>query len=137
MDVVPLEMTLLVQGDPDAPPDELDALTRQLLDEVRATDVESAELVSAGPAPAGTKSPEAITLGAVAVAVLPAFVPKLVEFAQAWSLRGQGRAIKFKGKLAGQDVEFEGTAAELKAVLAMLQPPAAPGPAPAAAPKPG
>ena len=129
MDASPLHLTLQVDAGPDTLPDELDALARQLLDELRDTNVEAAELASAGASPAGTKSAEAITLGAVAVAVLPTFLPKLVEFVQAWSLRGQGRTVKFKGKVAGQDMEFEGTAADLQTVLAALQPPpAAPAP---------
>lgn len=125
MDVSPLHLTLQVEAGPDTLPDELDVLARQLLDELRDTEVESANLASAGAAPAGTKSAEAITLGAVAVAVLPTFLPKLVDFVQAWSLRGQGRTVKFKGKVAGQELEFEGSAADLKAVLSALQPPPA------------
>ena len=123
MDASPLNLTLQIDAGPDTLPDELDAMARQLLDELRDTDVAAAELASAGASPAGTKSAEAITLGAVAVAVLPTFLPKLVEFVQAWSLRGQGRTVKFKGKVAGQDMEFEGTAADLQTVLAALQPP--------------
>ncbi len=134
IDASPLHFTLLVDAGPQAPAEELDALARDLLGELRATDVETAELASAGAAPEGAKSPEAVTLGAVALAVLPQFLPKLVDFVQAWSLRGQGRTVKFKGKVAGQEVEFEGTAADLKAVLAALQaPPAAPAPASAPA----
>ncbi len=63
---------------------------------------------------------EAVTAGAIAIAVLPTFLPKLVEFIQAWALRGQGRTVKFKGKVAGQEVEFEGSAEDLKPLLATL-----------------
>lgn len=132
MDAAPLELTLVVDAGPDTAPDELDALARQLLDELRGTDVESAALATEGAAPAGTKSAEAITLGAVMVAVLPTFLPKVVDFVQAWALRGQGRTVKFKGKLAGQEVEFEGTADDLKTLLASLQPPPAAPATPAA-----
>ena len=134
MDAPTVQLTLQIEGGPDAPPEELDALARSLLDELRDTGVESAALASDGAAPAGTKSAEAITIGAVAVAVLPTFLPKLVDFVQAWSLRGQGRTVKFKGKVAGQEVEFEGSAADLKVVLAALQPPPAVPPAPDAKP---
>ena len=128
-DAAPLHLNLSIEGGPETTPEERDALARQLLDELRDTEVESAALATAGAAPAGTKSPEAITLGALAVAVLPTFLPKLVDFVQAWALRGQGRTVKFKGKVGGQEMEFEGTADELKAVLAALQPPpAAPAP---------
>jgi hypothetical protein len=59
-------------------------------------------------------------LGAVAVAVLPSVLPKVVEFCQAWALRGQGRTVKFKGKVGGQEIEFEGKAEDLKTILAQL-----------------
>ncbi len=130
----PLDLVLLVQARDNAGPEEVDALARQLLVELLETDVQSAGLLTGGLAPAGTKSAEAITLGALAVAVLPAFLPRLVDLVQSWAMRGQGRVVKFKGKVAGQDVEFEGTGEELKAVLAALSgqagaPPAPPRPA--------
>jgi hypothetical protein len=135
MDASPLHFTLQVEADPQTPPEALDALARELLGELRQTDVESAELATAGAAPPGTKSADALTLGAVAVAVLPTFLPKLVDFVQAWSLRGQGRTVKFKGKVAGQEVEFEGAASDFKSILAALQPPpASPAPPSAASP---
>jgi hypothetical protein len=101
----------------------LDSLARQLLDELSEQPVESVELARSGAAPEGTKSAEAVTLGALAVAVLPSVLPKLVEFCQAWALRGQGRTVKFKGKVGGQDLEFEGKAEDLQRILAMLSAP--------------
>lgn len=119
---------LTIQIALDEPDNEvLDSLARQLLDELSDQPVESVDLARSGTAPAGTKSAEAITLGALAVTVLPAVLPKLVEFCQAWALRGQGRTLKFKGNLGGQDFEFEGKAEDLQLILAMLSalPPAA------------
>jgi hypothetical protein len=118
-DPTPTHLTVYVGGD-DLPAEEVDALAHGLLRELRELDVESAELAAAGPAPAGAKAGEAITLGAVALAVLPAILPKVLDYIQAWVLRGRGRVVKFKGKLAGHEVEFEGTAAELRMVLAAL-----------------
>ena len=116
----PIQLTLEVQGSPDATPEEIDALARQLLDGLRELDVESAELLSAGPAPDGSKAADPVTLGALAVAVLPTVLPKLVEFVQSWAQRGQSRSVKFKGTIAGQSIEFEGPADELKALIANL-----------------
>jgi len=119
---------LTIQIALDEPDNEvLDSLARQLLDELSDQPVESVDLARSGTAPAGTKSAEAITLGALAVTVLPTVLPKLVEFCQAWALRGQGRTVKFKGNLGGQDFEFEGKAEDLRLILAMLSalPPAA------------
>jgi len=117
-----LSLTVQITLD-DSDPEELDGLARQLVDELSEQPVESVDLARSGPAPSGTKSADAITLGAVAVAVLPSVLPKLVEFIQAWALRGQGRTVKFKGKVGGQDIEFEGKAEDLQRILAMLTPP--------------
>jgi hypothetical protein len=117
-----LQMTVQIALD-ESDAEELDALARQLAGELSDLDVESVELVRAGAAPEGTKSAEIITLGAVAVAVLPALLPKMVEFCQAWALRGQGRTVKFKGNVGGQDIEFEGKAEDLQKILSMFTPP--------------
>ncbi len=114
-----IELKLEVSAE-DATEDELDRMTRQLLSELREMDVESAELASGETAPAGTKSADPVTIGALAITVLPTLLPKVVEFIQAWALRGQGRTVKFKGKIAGQTVEFEGPAADLQKLISTL-----------------
>lgn len=100
----------------DATEDELDRLTRQLLKEVRDSDVDSAELTKGGPAPAGSKG-DPITMGSIAVEVLPAVLPSVIALVQAWVMRGQGRTVKFKSK----DIEFEGSPDELKQLLASVE----------------
>jgi low affinity Fe/Cu permease len=110
----------------DSDAEELDEMTRRLADEIGEQEVVSVELARSGAAPLGTKAADAITLGAVVVAVLPSVLPKLVDFCQAWALRGQGRTVKFKGKVGGQEIEFEGKAEDLKIILAQLSS-AAPG----------
>lgn len=100
----------------DATDEEIDRITRQLLSELRDTDVESAELTKAGPAPAGSKG-DPITIGAIAIVVLPAVLPKIIDSVQAWALRGQGRTVKFKGK----GIEFEGSPEELHKLLEKLE----------------
>ena len=106
--------------DKNATDEDLDEMARQLLLELRDMEVESAALVSSGNAPAGTKSADPITIGAIALVVLPTFLPKVVDFVQAWSLRNQGRTVKFKGKIAGQTVEFEGSAEDLQNLISSL-----------------
>ncbi len=105
----------------DASSDEIDDMTRRLLAELRETDVESAELAAGGPAPAGAKSAEVVTAGTILLTVLPSALPKLIDFVQSWAMRSRGRTVKFKGKIAGQDVEFEGSAQDLQALLKTLQ----------------
>lgn len=116
-----LALTLQVGVDEGVDAEELDRLARQFLDELREIEVESADLVTSGPAPEGAKSAEAVTLGMLAVTVLPTVLPKLIDLLQAWVLRGQGRTVKFKGKVSGEDIEIEGaTPGELKVLLEAL-----------------
>src|SRR5689334_21514944 len=101
--------------------DELDRLTRQLLKDLEELDVESVKLAAEGKVPDGTKGAEAITAGTIALAVLPNMLPKVLEFLQSWSLQGRGRTIKFKGKIAGQNIDFEGSFAEMETLVEMLE----------------
>src|SRR4030095_8656217 len=101
----------------DATPDEIDRMTRQLLSELRETDVESAELMRGGEAPHGTKSGDLVTMGSIVISALPTVLPAVVALVQAWSTRGQGRTVKFKGK----GIEFEGSPEELQKLLVSLE----------------
>jgi hypothetical protein len=116
-------MSLTVEiGLEDSDDEELNSLTAQLLDELSELPVESVDQVKGGMAPEGAKG-DPLTIGSLALVVLPAFLPKIVDFCQAWALRGQGRTVKFKGKVGGQDIEFEGRAEDLQRILSMLTPP--------------
>jgi hypothetical protein len=95
----------IVETDQDA--DELDRLTRALREEIQDLDVGPVELVRAGAAPQGAKAAEVFTLGTLAVSVLPAAVPKLVEFLQSWAMRGEARRIKIKTQVGDRSVEVE------------------------------
>ncbi len=115
----PFELEVEISAQ-DATTEDVDLMARQLLAELREMNVESASLSKSGLAPAGTKSADPVTVGSVAVAVLPALLPKIVESVQAWALRGQGRTVKFKGKINGQMVEFEGHAEDLEKLISKL-----------------
>jgi len=92
--------------DPDA--EELDRLMLQLRDELRELDaVESVKPVEAGPPPEGAKSAEAMTLGALAVTILPSVVPKLIDFLQSWSMRGEDRTVKIETRIGDRSVNVE------------------------------
>ena len=114
-----LKLELEISAEDTAEAD-IDSMTRNLLAELRETDVESVKLVSSGSAPSGTKSADPVTTGAIAIAVLPTVLPKIVEMVQAWALRGHGRTVKFKGKISGQTVEFEGHPDDLQKLLDKL-----------------
>jgi len=88
-------------------PNRKDALGRNLREELYDLGVDSAEMVSAGEAPAGAKSAEAVTIGALAVAVLPTFLPRLVEYLQSWCLRAENRKVRIKTQVGDRSVEVE------------------------------
>ena len=104
----------------DVAPEDIDQMTRQFLSELRETDVESVQLAPGGPAPAGTKSVDPVTTGAIVMTVLPVVLPKVIDIAQSWIARGSGRTVKFKGKVGKQVIEFEGPPEELKKLLDKL-----------------
>jgi hypothetical protein len=104
----------------DATEEDIDQMTRQLLSELRDTDVESAELAKGGIAPSGTKSGDLVTMGSIVISALPTVLPAVVGLVQAWATRGQGRTVKFKGKVGGQSIDFEGSADDLEKLLATL-----------------
>jgi hypothetical protein len=97
--------------------EQLDHVTRQLLNEVRDLEIESAELVKGGAAPQGAKAIDPATLGAIALVALPTVLPKLIDFLQSWVMRQHGRTVKFKGKISDRDIEFEGSLEDLKTLL--------------------
>ena len=103
-----IQLHLDLQMGEDAVPDELDLLTRQLHRELRELDVEEVDLIKDTQAPEGTKSAEVVTLGALAVAVLPTVLPKLIDFLQAWAMRADNRTIKVKTQVGEKSLEFEG-----------------------------
>ena len=111
----PIQFSIEV-SESNAAVEDIDEMTRQLLSELRETDVESAELTKGGIAPKGSKG-DLMTIGSIAVAVLPAFLPNVVSLVQDWVERGQGRTVKFKG----MGIEFEGSPEELQKLLASLE----------------
>ena len=111
----PIQFSIEV-SESDAAVEDIDEMTRQLLSELRETDVESAELTRGGIAPRGSKG-DMMTIGSIAVAVLPAFLPNVVSLVQDWVTRGHGRTVKFKG----MGIEFEGSPEELQKLLVSLE----------------
>ena len=110
----PIELKVQVLAE-DAAKDDIDRMTRQLLSELRQLDVESVQLTKGDLAPRGSKG-DPFTIGSIVVEVLPAAVPGLVKFLQAWVERGRGRTVRFKG----MGIEFEGSAEDFDKLLAIL-----------------
>lgn len=110
----PIKLEIEVQAT-DTTEEDLDQMTRNLLKELRGTDVTSANLVAIGVAPEGSKG-DLVTIGMLALEVLPVAIPSVISLVQAWVMRGQGRTVKFKSK----GIEFEGSPEELQKLLATL-----------------
>jgi hypothetical protein len=100
--------------------EDIDRMTRQLLSELRETDVESAELAKGGDAPRGTKSGDPVAIGSIVMTVLPTILPAIVGMVQTWATRGYGRTVKFKGKIGREMIEFEGSPEDLQKLLDTL-----------------
>jgi hypothetical protein len=100
-------LTILVDAGKDALAEDVDALTRQLRNEIQDFGVEAISLQTTSTQPAGTKSVEAVTLGALAVTVIPQMLPKLIDFLQAWSLRTKDRTVKIKASVGDRSVDIE------------------------------
>jgi hypothetical protein len=103
-----IELTLQV-GQSDADPEDLDRATRRLRTELQELPIESASLV-AGETPAGAKSGDAITLGALAVSLAPVVVPAFVDFLKSWMARKEGRTIIVKRK--GTEIQIKAPLSE-------------------------
>jgi hypothetical protein len=103
----PYQFNLQLDGGPDLAPEELDAATRQLRSELLDLQVESVDLVASQDVPAGAKSAEAITLGTMAITVLPIFIPKIIEFLQSWVTRNDGKTVKVKSQVGDRSIELE------------------------------
>ena len=61
----------------------------------------------AGPAPRGLRSPEALVAGGLAVAVLPAILPKLLDLVNGWVSARRGRTVRVKVSRGGRSLEVE------------------------------
>ena len=98
---------LILNLDLDVDPDELARQTRKLHDELQDLIIESADRLKSGAVPRGAKAVETVALGALALAVPPVFVPKLVEFLQSWVNRAEYRKIKVKTQVGDRSIELE------------------------------
>jgi hypothetical protein len=116
MDNLPVTRLSIEISAEDATQEDIDRMTRQLLSELRELDVEAAELAKDVVVPAGAKG-DPITIGSIALELLPAVLPSVLSLVQAWALRGQGRMVKFKGK----GIEFEGSLEDLQRILVTLE----------------
>jgi len=102
-----LRLDLALGGDAGA--EEIDEATAALLRELRELDVDSAERVSGGPAPAGTRAVEVALLGSLVLKLGQAAVGPVARVLQDWLARRSGRTIKLT--LGEDSIELSGGSA--------------------------
>lgn len=94
----------LLITDKDANAEQLDELTARLMRDLRQLGAESVERSFGEDVPQGAKG-DAFTVGALALVAVPAVLPSLVNFLQAWKLRGESRRVKIKTP-AGLEIDI-------------------------------
>jgi hypothetical protein len=99
---VQLNLTI---AEPGTDAERVDELTQRLMRDLRDLGAEYVERPSGGPTQEGAKGADVFTWGALALGAAPTFLPQLVQFLQAWTLRGEKRTVKIKTP-AGVEVEF-------------------------------
>src|ERR1019366_2791918 len=102
----PILIRLDVQRD-GADAEEVDTLTRRLYAELSGLAIEDPEHLPRGATPNGAKVTDPVTLGALAIAVLPSLLPKIMDFLDKWSQRAADSKIKLKIVRSGDSVEIE------------------------------
>ncbi len=100
----PLNLTLQILAPREADDEEVFDRTRYLKSELEELRVDEANLVRT-PALAGAKAGEAILIGTMAIAALPAILTPLFDLVRDWLARN--RDIKIKAKIGDQEIEIE------------------------------
>jgi hypothetical protein len=103
----PTNFALDIDLGDDAVTEELNRAIRLLRDEIGDLEVESVEIVKEGKIPEGAKGADPALLGGLVLTLLPAVVPKLLDFLRAWIFRGDNRKIKLKTRVGERSVEVE------------------------------
>lgn len=105
----PIFMILQLRAGGTNDPGNLDRQTRELLKEIRAMDIESAQLMKSAEKPKQTKAGEIVTIGTVVVTISPAAIPLLVELLRLWTGKGENRMVRIKAQVDNRSVEVEYT----------------------------
>jgi len=87
--------------------EEYTQLTQALMLQLQNQDIESVELVRDHIASVQGAKGDPLTIGALVIVVVQAILPKVMDFLQAWSLRGEGHTIKIKVRRGNQSAEIE------------------------------
>jgi hypothetical protein len=89
----------------DADTERLDGLTIQMLRDLVEVGADTVERPKLKDSTAPGRKGDAFTLGALLLVAAPAILPNLIQYLQAWTLRGENRKIKIKTP-QGLEIEF-------------------------------
>jgi len=120
MDDGPLAQFTLTLELPEADAEEIDALTRQLRDEILEAPVESVEFVSDALAPEGTKGVMATTSGTLAVTLRPGVLSDFLDNLRHWLGRHEDRRVEITLNVGGNPVNIKASADDLAKVMQAL-----------------
>lgn len=104
-----LEISLQLTGGDRIEGGDIDNMARLLRDEIEACPgTDGVKLKPADHPPAGSKAVgEAVTIGAILLAVLPAAAPSLIDYVKEWTLRPGNIPIKIKAQVGNRNIEAE------------------------------
>ena len=107
IDQQPAVMTVqLVAVDTDDPSD-LEMETQRLRRELQDAGAESVDPIRDGDLPEGAKAGDAVSLGALAVSVLPQMIPKLFFTLRDWLLRRENRSMKISATIGDKSITVD------------------------------
>jgi len=123
-----LEFTIAIRDDKILPPAVADTMTQRFLNDLRIVRVESATRLAVAGQKQGAKSPEALTIGSIAVAVVPEVLKDLIQALFDWVRSSPSRTITIRPKrgnmdnAGGNEIELTGkwSPAELKVLSEAL-----------------
>jgi hypothetical protein len=109
---------LLVRPDPEMDPEAAERAARQLRSEVAGLDVDSVGFAEAGPAPAGSKGADPVTIGAIVVALSASggVFTMLIETVRDWLGRQSARH-RIAMTIDGDTIELERASLEQRQAL--------------------
>jgi hypothetical protein len=93
MESQPLQLNLALNLGDDASAEELDEAARRLRRELEEAGAGEARLAGGGAPPEGTKAPEALMVGMLALTMVPAAVQALAAVLSDWAARRPGRTL--------------------------------------------
>jgi hypothetical protein len=115
-----IQLTLCIDTDSEADAEELTVLAVDLRGLLLELDIESADLVTGGQAPPGTRTGEVFVVGALSVMLARSkeLLTKFIESVQWWVSLGAGRSVRLE--LDGDALEVKGITREDQRTLVQL-----------------